>query len=146
MILQSGFLTFKKKHWGNPSGYTGQRCYAYLVSMCQVLADTSSGKESACQCRRCKGLGFDPWVGKIPWRRKWQPTPVFLPENSHGQRSLAGYGPWGQKESDMIEYSCSRTHRGNSNVFPDLKTHLSSDNYVPASSILGKINHLGINL
>ena len=44
-----------------------------------------SGKESTCQCRRC---GFDPWVGKIPWRRKWQPTPVFLPGKSHGQRSL----------------------------------------------------------
>ena len=45
-------------------------------------------KEYACQC---KSLGFDPWVRKIPWRRKWQPTPVFLPGKSHGQRSLAGY-------------------------------------------------------
>jgi len=50
-----------------------------------------SGKEPACQCRRCKGGRFDPWVGKIPWRRKCQPTPVFLPEESHGQRSLVGY-------------------------------------------------------
>ena len=47
-----------------------------------------SGKESACQYRR---QGLDPWVWKIPWRRKWQPTPVFLPRASHGQRSLAGY-------------------------------------------------------
>ena len=39
--------------------------------------------------------GFDPWIGKVPWRRKWQPTPVFLPGKSHGQRSLAGYSPWG---------------------------------------------------
>ena len=39
--------------------------------------------------------GFDPWVGKILWRRAWQPTPVFLPEESHGQRSLVGYSPWG---------------------------------------------------
>ena len=46
-----------------------------------------SGKESGCQCRR---LGFDPWVRKIPWRRKWQPTAVFLPGEPHGQRSLAG--------------------------------------------------------
>ena len=38
---------------------------------------------------------FDPWVRKIPWRRKWQPTPVFLPGKSHGQRSLGGYSPWG---------------------------------------------------
>ena len=44
---------------------------------------------------------FNPWVGKIPWRRKWQPTPVFLPGKSHGQKSLAGYSPWGSKESDM---------------------------------------------
>ena len=51
-----------------------------------------SGKESACQCRRCR---FNPWVRKIPWRRKWQPTPVFLPGESHGQRSRAGYSPWG---------------------------------------------------
>ena len=47
--------------------------------------------------------GFDPWVRKIPWRRKWQPTPVFLPGKSHRQRSLAGYSPWGPKESDMSE-------------------------------------------
>ena len=47
--------------------------------------------------------GFDPWVGKIPWRRAWQPTPVFLPGESHGPRSLAGYSPWGHKESDMTE-------------------------------------------
>ena len=46
---------------------------------------------------------LDPWVGKIPWRRKWQPTPVFLPGESHGQRSLVGYGPWGPKELDTSE-------------------------------------------
>ena len=42
-------------------------------------------------------LGFDPWVRKVPWRRKWQPTPVFLPGKPHGQRSLVGYSPWGRK-------------------------------------------------
>ena len=47
--------------------------------------------------------GFDPWVRKIPWRRKWQPTPVFLPGESHGQRSLAGCSPWGRKESDTTK-------------------------------------------
>ena len=46
---------------------------------------------------------FDPWVEKIHWRRKWQPTPVFLPGESHGQRSLAGYSPWGHKKSDTTE-------------------------------------------
>ena len=45
-------------------------------------------------CKRCR---FDPWVGKIHWRRKWHPTPVFLPGKSHGQRSLVGYSPWGCK-------------------------------------------------
>ena len=47
--------------------------------------------------------GFDPWVGKIPLRGAWQPTPVFLLENPHEQRSLVGYSPWGRKESDMTE-------------------------------------------
>ena len=59
-----------------------------------------SGKDSTWQCRRCRRCGFDPWVGKIPWRRKWQPTPVFLPGESHGQISLVGYSPLGHKESD----------------------------------------------
>ena len=62
-----------------------------------------SGKEPACQCRRHKRRGFDPWVRRIPWRRKWQPTPVFLPGECHGQRSLAGYSPQGRKESDTTE-------------------------------------------
>ena len=47
---------------------------------------------------------FDPWVGKIPWRRQWQPTPVLLPEEFHGQRSLVGYNPWGHKKWDMTEH------------------------------------------
>ena len=47
--------------------------------------------------------GFDPWVGKIPWRRAWQPTPVFLPEEFHGQRSLVGLSPQGGRKSDTTE-------------------------------------------
>ena len=62
-----------------------------------------SGKESACQCRR---PGFNPWVSKIPWRRKWQPTPVFLPRESYGQRSLVGYS-LDCKEWDMTEHAHS---------------------------------------
>ena len=42
-------------------------------------------------------MRFNPWIAKMPWRRKWQPTPVFLPGKSHGQKSLAGYSPWGRK-------------------------------------------------
>ena len=58
-----------------------------------------SDKESACQSRRQKRHRFNTWVGKIPWRRKWQPTPVLLPGESHGQRSLVGYSPWGHENS-----------------------------------------------
>ena len=63
----------------------------------------ASGKEFTCQCQRHKRCKFDPWVGKIPTRREWQPTPVFLPGESHGQRSLVDYSPWGHKESDTTE-------------------------------------------
>ena len=55
---------------------------------CLGFLSGSVVRESACQCRR---PGFDPWVGKIPWRRKWKPTPVFLPGEFHGQRNLVGY-------------------------------------------------------
>ena len=54
-------------------------------------------------CLQCRRPGFDPWSGKIPWRRKWQPTPVFLPGESHGWRSLVGCSPRGHKESDTTE-------------------------------------------
>ena len=52
---------------------------------------------------QCRKPGFDPWVGKIPWGRKQQPIPVFLPRELHRQKSLAGYSPWGCKELDRIE-------------------------------------------
>ena len=65
--------TEMKSRWGFPGGI--------------------SGEEPACQCRKHKRHGLDPWVGKIPWRRKWQPTPVLVPGESRSQRSLAGYSP-----------------------------------------------------
>ena len=63
----------------------------------------ANGKEPACLWRRHKRLRFNPSFRKIPWRRTWQPTPVVLPRESHGQRSLVGYSPWGCKESGMTE-------------------------------------------
>ena len=66
-------------------------CLHFRVT--QGFPGGASGKEPTCQCRRCKRCGFDPWVRKMPWRRTWQPTPVFLPGKSHGQRSLVGYSP-----------------------------------------------------
>ena len=67
------------------------------------LPGGSEVKVSACVCLQCGRPGFDSWVWKIFWRRKWQPTPVFLPGESHGQRSLAGCSPRGRKESDTTE-------------------------------------------
>ena len=71
----------------------------------------TTGKELACQCRRYKRHGFDPWVGKLPWRRKWLPTPVFFPGKSHGQRSLVSYSPWSRKEMDKFEQLSMHTHK-----------------------------------
>ena len=64
---------------------------------------SASGKEPTYHCRRCKRREFDLWVRKIPWRRKWQPTLIFLPGESHGQRSLVSYSPWCHRESDTTE-------------------------------------------
>ena len=63
-----------------------------------------SGEESTYQCRKLRRHRFNSWVRKILWRRKWQPTPVFLLGETHEHRSLAGYRPWGHKESDKIEH------------------------------------------
>ena len=79
-----------------PSSRPGYSLWAEVRVLPSFLAISKwlGGKESACQCRR---YGLDLWISKIPWRRKWQPTPVFLPGKSHGQRSLAGYSLRGQK-------------------------------------------------
>ena len=61
-------------------------------------------KEPTCQWRKHKKCRFTPWVGKIPWRRKWQPSPLFLPGEPHEQRSLAGYSAWGHTELDTTEW------------------------------------------
>ena len=75
-------------------------CYWYYVSV--GLPRWLSGKESACQFRTCR---FDSWVEKIPWRRKWQPTPVFLPEKSM-DRGACRLQSMGSEESDMTEHAC----------------------------------------
>ena len=71
---------------GSPKKVTGGACWCWWGS-----PGGTNGKEFTCQGKRCKRCRFDPWVRKIPWRRKWQPTSVFFPGESHGQRSLAGY-------------------------------------------------------
>ena len=77
-------------------------CIVHGVSKSRIRLSNfhfHSDKESACQSRRCRRPRFNPWVGKILWRKNWQPTPVFLPGKSHGQWNLVCYGPWGHKES-----------------------------------------------
>ena len=82
--------------------------YTYLLSnigenfRCNMSSQWPSSKESASQCRRHKKRGFNPWVGKSPWSRKWQPDSVLLPGKSHGHRILAVYSPWGRKESAQL--------------------------------------------
>ena len=67
------------------------------------FADGTSTNKSTRQCRRYERHRFDPWLGQMPWRMAWQPNPVFLSGESHGQRSLVGYSPRGCTESDMTE-------------------------------------------
>ena len=92
-------------HWRKSTIYL----HIYNIHVCMYVyifmgfPGGVSGKEPTCQCRRCKNHGFDPWIRKIPWRRAWQPTLVFLPGEPRGQRSLVGSSPWGHKELDMIE-------------------------------------------
>ena len=87
-------------NWGQcePPRYIGRWRQGRLPRYC-------SGKESTCQCRRHKRHRFNPWVKKIPWSRKWQPAPVFLPGKFRGQRSLAGYSPWGCKQWTLVSTS-----------------------------------------
>ena len=73
-------------------------------SSTQGLPRSLSGKYSTCRCRRLRKLGFDSWVWKIPRRREWLPTPVFLPGKFHGERNLASYSPWGHKELNTTEW------------------------------------------
>ena len=84
-------------------------CLRTGKQFCRLLSGVSA-KEPACHCRRPQRRRCDPWVRKIPWRRAWQLTPVFLPGESHGQRSLVGYSPWGHRELDMTEWLILSLH------------------------------------
>ena len=109
--LQVDFMEWKQRGcasrspWG-VSGWTHrwQKTHRESLGYGRMgLSRWLSGKASTCQCRRHRRHGFNPWVRKISWRRKWQPTPVFFPGKSHRQRSLVGYSPWGHKELDTTE-------------------------------------------
>ena len=88
-------LTWKKRQESSPASF---------IKILILLMRALWGFRWQSVCLQCGGPGFEPWVGKIPWRRKWQPTSVLLPGESYGQRSLVGYSPWGHTESDMTEW------------------------------------------
>ena len=87
----------------------------YMNCLVWPLAPVAQQKRNCLQCTKRRRYRFDPWVRTIPWRRKWQPTPLFLPEKSHGWRSLVGHHPWGYKELDTTEQL--RTHTPSSIPF-----------------------------
>ena len=98
-LLQGIFLT----QGSNPGLLHCRKILYWLSCQGSRIRVVLKVKEPACQCRRHKRYGFNPWVRKIPWRKAWQPTPLFLPGKSNGQRSLVGYSPRGHKESDITE-------------------------------------------
>ena len=91
----------------------------------------SVGKKIHLQCRRHRRLRFHPWVGKIPVRRKWQPTLVSLPGESHEKRSLAGCIPWGCKELNPTEHARARRHT---------HTHTHTHTYTQAQYVFTEKN------
>ena len=97
-----------------------------------------SGSEVKATACNAGDLGSIPGLGRFPWRRKWQPTPVFLPGESHGQRSLVGYSPRGHKESDTTEWLHSLTHSLTQENKP---RKLLSKNYSKTHRILSLSKH-----
>ena len=94
-----------------------------------------SGKEPTCQCKRFKRYRFDPWVGKFSWKRKWQPASVFLPGESHGQRSLTGYSPWGSQRVGHDFVYAQRVHT-RTHTHTRQKT-ASETRYLPGKTLEG---------
>ena len=115
-IFRTKMTQFKRKHYLS-SEVKGQVC-KQIPSMEMMMTSTSQKERRTWHvtswiiclncpflnmCLQCRRPGFDPWAGKGPWRTEWQPTPLFLPGEFHGQRNLASYSSWGHKELDMTE-------------------------------------------
>ena len=97
-------------------------------------------------CLQCRKSRFYPWVRKIPWRRRWQPTPIFLPGESHGQRGLASYSPWGCKKwgtNERLTLTDGENKSSENRTWGELQLHwvmILSSKFHPSSKING--NHL----
>ena len=78
-------------------------CFFHVIQNMELCVDFPGGSDGKSICLQWGRPGLHPWVRKVPWRRKWHPTPVLLPGKSHGRRSLVAYSPWGCKELDMTE-------------------------------------------
>ena len=96
----------------------------------------ANGKEFACQRRRHKRHGFDSWVRKSYWKRKWQPTLVFLPEKSHGKRSPVGHSPWGYR----VRHDWARIHSLDGNMCMETKYSKRANWKVPGKHPVWLLN------
>ena len=97
-----------------------------------------SGKESSCQCRRCKR--FSPCIRKIPWRRKWLPIPVLLTRESHGQRILAGYSPWVPKS--WIQLTMEHAHKDRVKLGPQIIVCLCREHVLGITNLLSSLHRM----
>ena len=109
----------------------------------------SVAKEPTCPCRKCRRCTFDPWIGKISWRKKWQPIPIALPGKFHGQQSRVGYSPQGCKEVDMTEWLSMNRNRGTSSTWwrtsiknPQLTSYLVARNWKERMSLQLLLNFI----
>ena len=113
-LLHCRRTLYQLSHQGSP------HTLATFIAVPHLFSGGSEVKASVCNAG---DLGSIPGLGRFPWRRKWQPTPVFLPGESHGWRSLVGYSPWGCKESDTTErlYSFSGQGKGKQDCWSEEK-------------------------
>ena len=132
------FYSFLLGRWGDQSSICAHNHHPITCRIYLLLGfpGGTSGKEPTCQSRRHKRCGFNPWVRKILWRKKWQHTPVLLPGKSHGQMSLAGDSLWG----------CSVGHDWSyfAHIYPLLIDFLKSSYFPRTCLFLGNLQLWGI--
>ena len=116
--LAAAGLSYFIRQTKNTQFYMSRLCLVFWYHNRVSRVTLVIKKKPTCQCRRHKRHRFNPWVRKIPWRRKWQPIPIFLPGKSHGQRIWAGCRPQGHKKSDTTKET-QHTHPGIIIIWPN---------------------------